>query len=149
MFLWPQGQLSTCLRCCWVKGHLSPIHVAAWQVSNRENSFMLTMSWLVCPNLFQWDLFCCPVQARCRVCTPKCSSQWWARAALLPFWHQGQLSHWIRPWWAGEGHLSLKHATTWQMSNGESVPVLKTLGLSHPHPCQPNWFYCTAQVRYR
>lgn len=42
------------------------------------------------------------------------------------------------------GYLSPTPAATWQMSNGDSSPMLPSLGLSYPYLLQQDWLFCAA-----
>lgn len=57
------------------------------------------------------------------------------------------LGHW---WTVGEGsNLSLSHATTGQMSNADSSPLLTTSWLAHLCFCQQGWLSYTVEGRCR
>lgn len=73
--------------------------------------------------------------------------RWGAGPVLLLYCLRASSPTCLRCWWGG--YLTPTHVATRHMSNGDSSPILTTLGLTHPYFCQQVWPYCIAQVRCR
>lgn len=104
--------------------HLSLAYATIRQMSNGNNSSMLTIWGLVHPDLCQQGWLYCTAQARCRAHSPKGCSWLESGTVLLLLWQQGQISHLPQ---------ALVPHGRWEMGLGLLFSLLWGLASSHLH----------------
>lgn len=130
--LWPQRELSHLPQVLISMGevHLSPDHADIWEV-DLVCLFSLLQAWLTHTSTTGLRLLFCPGKLQ-SLLSEYCSWSW-AWTDLLLLWQGPVFLTCLRHWWVrGNRHCYPAYATTRQMNNGNSSPMLTSLYLDQP-----------------